>query len=284
MARLKETVAVVTGGGTGIGRQIALGLSAEGAKVAVLGRRIGVLDDTVVEISAAGGVAHAASVDLTDQMATESAFAEITEKLGRVDVLVNNAGAFRAIGPIWEVDPEVWWSDVETNIRSTFLCTRAVLPSMIEKGSGRVINMIGGGTAAPLPPGSGYSVSKTGVMRLTECVSATLEGTGVVCIAMAPGLVRTDMTEYQLASQAGQAHLPNLAKRFEEGDFLPPTRAAELAVAIADGQFDQLRGRAVSATEQLGDISSAIPEILERDMRTLRLNGFGPTMKPDPDY
>ncbi len=283
MTRLEETVAVVTGGGTGIGRQIALALSAAGAKVAVLGRRKHTLDETVTEIGVAGGVAHAASVDLTDQIATDKAFAEVDNLLGGVDVLVNNAGAFRAIGPIWEVDPELWWSDVETNMRSTFLCTRAVLPSMIERGSGRVINMIGGGAAAPLPPGSGYSVSKTGVMRLTECVSATLDDTGVVCIAMAPGLVRTDMTDYQLSSQAGRTHLPNLAKRFEQGDFLPPNRAAELAVAIAEGKFDQLRGRAVSATEQLADISTAIPEILERDLRTLRLNGFGPTMKPVPN-
>ena len=283
MARLDGTVAVVTGGGTGIGRQIALGLAAEGARVAVVARRRQALEATAAEIAAAGGAAHAVSADLTDRAACEAAFAEIAEELGPVQTLVNNAGAFRAIGPVWEVDPDVWWSDVETNLRSTFLCTRAVLPAMIARGSGRVVNMIGGGTAAPLPPGSGYSVSKTGVMRFTECVAATLKGTGVVCIAMAPGLVRTDMTEHQLSSDAGKTYMPHLAKRFEQGDFLPPSRAADLAVAIAAGRFDQLEGRAVSAVEELADIEAAIPDMLDRDARTLRLSGFGPSMKPVPN-
>ena len=280
MASLSGTVAVVTGGGTGIGRHIAAGLAEAGARVAVVGRRPDVLEDTVEGIAGAGGDAIAVPADLTQTEAVDRAFGEIADRLGPVDMLMNNAGAFSAFGPVWEVDPDSWWSDVETNLRSTFLCTRAVLPGMIARKKGRIANMIGGGTAAPLPMGSGYSVSKTGVMRLTECVAASLADTGVVCLAMAPGLVRTDMTEHQLSSEAGQKYLPGIAKRFEEGDFLPPSKAADLAVAIAIGRFDRLAGRAVSATEELDTAEAAIPEILERDMRRLKLPGFGPTMKP----
>ncbi|WP_421726076.1 SDR family oxidoreductase [Bauldia sp.] len=280
MAKLDGTVAVVTGGGTGIGRHISLALAAEGAQVAVVARRRQALEATVAEIATQSGTALAVPADLTDREATDTAFSEIAEALGPIDTLVNNAGAFSAIGPIWDVDPDVWWADVETNLRSTFHCARAVLPQMIARGSGHVINMIGGGTAAPLPAGSGYSASKTGVMRLTECIAATLDGTGVFCIAMAPGLVDTDMTRHQLSSDAGRKHMPGLAKRFAEGDFLPPTRAADLAVAIAKGHFNRLAGRAVSANERLADTSNAIPDIEDRDLRVLRLIGLGPTMKP----
>ncbi|MEM7041652.1 MAG: SDR family oxidoreductase [Pseudomonadota bacterium] len=283
MGRLHETITVVTGGGAGIGRHIALAQAAEGAKVAVVGRREGVLTATVSEISAAGGTAKAFTADLTKRDSADAAFAEIASSLGPVDTLFNNAGAFSAIGPIWDVDPDTWWSDVEINLRTAFHGARAVLPGMIARGSGRVVNMIGGGTAAPLPVGSGYSVSKTAVMRLTECLAATLKGKGVVCLAMAPGLVRTDMTEHQLSSEAGRKHMPGLAKRFRDGDDLPPSCAADLAVAIAAGHFDRLTGRAVSATEDIDAISAAIPDILKLDRRTLRLSGFGPTMKPVPD-
>ncbi|MEM9629532.1 MAG: SDR family NAD(P)-dependent oxidoreductase [Pseudomonadota bacterium] len=251
MGRLDQTVSVVTGGGTGIGRHIALAQAAEGAKVAVIGRRASLLAETVFEITEASGKAKAFPADLTQPDSAAAAFSEIADNLGGIDTLFNNAGA--------------------------------VLPEMIARGSGRVVNMIGGGTAAPLPVGSGYSVSKTAVMRLTECLAATLEGTGIVCLAMAPGLVRTDMTEYQISSEAGQRYMPGLAKRFQNGDNLPPTRAAELAVAIAAGQFDRLTGRAVSATEDIDAITAAIPDIIELDMRTLRLSGFGPTMKPVPN-
>ena len=283
MGRLDQTVSVVTGGGTGIGRHLAIAQAAEGAKVAVVGRRVDVLEATLSEIAAAGGLARAFPADLTCRESAETAFAEIEKSLGPVDTLFNNAGAFSAIGPIWDVDPDAWWSDVEINLKTAFHGARAVLPSMIERGAGRVVNMIGGGTAAALPAGSGYSASKTALMRLTECIAATLNGTGVVCLAMAPGLVRTDMTEYQLSSEAGRKHMPRLAKRFQDGDDLPPSRAAELAVEIAIGRFDRLTGRAVSATEDIDDISAAIPDILTRDLRTLRLSGFGPTMKAVPD-
>lgn len=280
MGRLSGTVAVVTGGGTGIGRHIAIGLAGACARVAVVGRRQGVLQETVDQIVGSGGEAIGVSADLVDKDATDAAFAEITDRLGPVDTLINNAGAFSAYGPLWEVDPEVWWADVETNVKSTFLCSRAVLPGMVEREQGHVVNMIGGGTAAPLPMGSGYSVSKTGIMRLTECMAATLTDTGVICLAMAPGLVRTEMTDRQLSSEAGQKYLPGMAKRFEAGDFLPPSRAADLAVAIAKGRFDQLAGRAVSATEPLDKIEASIPNVLCRDRRRLALPGYGPTMKP----
>jgi NADP-dependent 3-hydroxy acid dehydrogenase YdfG len=106
MTELNGTVAVVTGAGRGIGREIALHQAQGGAKVAVLAREI---DETASLITGAGGTAIAIPVDLVDRLAVEDALARITRELGAIDLVVNNHGSFRAFGPIWECDPDVWW-------------------------------------------------------------------------------------------------------------------------------------------------------------------------------
>lgn len=280
MGKLEGTVSVVTGASRGIGRHIALAQAEEGAKVAVIARGEDAMASVVADIEDAGGTAIAIAADLTDLSRVEAAFERVARDLGSVDTLINNAGVFFSIGPFWEVDPNTWWNDIEVNLKSAFFCSRAAIPGMIERDSGRIINLIGGGTAAPLPIGSAYSISKTGTMRLNECTAALLSGTGVKSFAIAPGLVRTDMTDYQLKSEAGRKYMQGIAKRFEEGDFLPPTRAAALTVEVASGRFDALNGRAISATEDLDTVEAAIEDTLKRDRRVLRLIGFGPTMKP----
>ena len=233
--KLKRETAVVTGAGRGIGRAIAIAQAREGAKVALLARTEAEVDAVAVAISDQGGTAHAYRVDLVDLDAVTRTLATIERDLGPVSLLTNNAGAFRAIGPIWTVDPAEWWSDVEVNVRGTFNCCRAVVPGMIERRRGRIINMTGGGTATSFPNGSGYATSKAGILRFTECLSDSLIDTGVLVFAMDPGLVRTRMTEYQLNSQAGRDYLPNLADTFAAGVSVPPDRAAAMAVEIGTG-------------------------------------------------
>ncbi|MEM7173498.1 MAG: SDR family oxidoreductase [Pseudomonadota bacterium] len=279
--KLKNIVSVVTGGSRGIGRAIAIAQANAGARVAVISRSAGSLDETVHEITKGGGEAIAVAADLTNQKDVDTAFDRIADELGAPDLVVNNAGSFLAIGPIWESEVDQWWRDIEINIKSTFLCSRRVLPGMIKRGSGRIINLIGGGTAGPLPPGSAYATSKSGIMRFTECVAGTLSDTGVFVFAMAPGLVKTDMTEHQLNSEAGKKYMPLIAKRFADGDYLPPEKAAELAVEIATGRFDRLNGRALSAWDDLDVVKARMDEWVEEDKRVLRLPGFGPTLKPD---
>ena len=175
------------------------------------------------------------------------------EDSGAPDLLINNAAAFAAIGPIWEVDPADWWRDVETSIRGAFNGCRAVLPRMLRRGRGRIVNLVGGGTATSFPHGSGYGTGKAGLLRFTECVSDTLVGTGVLIFALDPGLVRTAMTEYQLASEAGRKYLDAIPRLFEAGVDVPPTLAANLCVEIASGRFDRLQGRMLMAAR--GDLA-----------------------------
>lgn len=278
--KLESQVAVVTGAGRGIGRAIAVEQAREGAKVALMARSEAEIAEVAGEIEAAGGVARAYRADIVDTAAVADVFARIANDLGPVVFLTNNAGAFGGIGPIWEVDPDVWWRDVETNVRGTFNCCRAVLPAMLARKRGRIINMTGGGTGNSFPNGSGYGSSKSAILRFTESVSDTLQGTGVLMFAMDPGLVRTSMTEYQLTSKAGQTWLPGIVDLFEQKINVPPTMAARLSVEIGSGRFDRLKGRMLMAAR--GDIEltpADIDIILANDYRSLRINGM-PEEKP----
>src|SRR5581483_8670988 len=226
-------------------------------KVALLARTAADIDAVAAAITAEGGIARALPVDVVDLDSVARAFAAIEDELGPVVLLTNNAGAFGAIGPIWTVEPEAWWRDVETNVRGTFNCCRAVLSAMLTRKRGRIINMMGGGTATSFPHGSGYATSKAGLLRFTESVADTLAGSGVLMFGMDPGLVRTAMTEYQLSSDAGRTYLPEIGRLFETAIDVPPTLAARLSVAIGSGRFDKLAGRMLMAARGDLDLSDA---------------------------
>jgi NAD(P)-dependent dehydrogenase (short-subunit alcohol dehydrogenase family) len=271
--KLSGQVCVVTGASRGIGRGIATQQARAGGRVALLARSAEV-EDVAREIVAAGGEARAYPTDILDPSALAATLGAIERDLGPVTLLTNNAASFYAIGPIWEVDPDAWWRDVELNIRGTFLCCRAVLPGMLEQRAGRIINLTGGGTGTPFPYGSGYGTSKAGVLRFTESVSGTLEGTGVRIFAMDPGLVRTAMTEFQMTDPAGRKYLADIVGLFERGIDVPPSLAGQLSAEIGAGRFDRLAGRMLYAARRDIDLTEAqIEDIVARDLRTLRING-----------
>ena len=134
--KLAGEVAIVTGAGRGIGREIAMAQAREGAKVALFARTAADLDTVAAAIAEAGGEARAYPVDVTDLVAVEKAVAAVGAELGPVSIVINNAAMFAAIGPIWEVDPLAWWRDIEVNLRGIFNVCRAVLPGMIARKRG----------------------------------------------------------------------------------------------------------------------------------------------------
>lgn len=272
--KLKDQVAIVTGASRGIGRAIAQRYAEEGAKVALVARSAAQLEAVSAEIRDESGMALALPADVTDHNAVKRMVRRVEAELGAVDLLVNNAGAFNCIGPTWEVDPELWWADVTINTLGVFLCCREVVPGMVARGKGRVINLIGGGTDLPLPYGSAYASSKAAVMRFTETLAVELMQHGVMVFALRPGFVRTAMSEYQLTEE-NRRWLPDTAQRFEEKKDVPPTEAANLAVEFASGRFDALSGRYIRVNDYKGDdldqVEAQIPEILEKDLRTLRM-------------
>lgn len=274
MSRLQGTVSAVTGGGRGIGREIARHQAKDGAKVAVLARTAAEIEQTVAQIESEGGTALAVQVDLVNRDDVEQAIRTIEAELGPIDTLINNHGAFRAFGPIWECDPDIWWQDIEINLRGTFHTCRAVAPGMRTRGRGRIVNLVGGGTGNSFPNGSGYASSKAAIMRFTECLNDTTIDSNVRAFAVDPGLVRTAMTELQLDTPEGQAHLPGIRDLFEQGVNVPPDRAAALIADIAAGRFDPLAGRLLRGVDDRDALEAEMRDVADADGRALRFTGL----------
>ena len=253
-------VALVTGGRRGLGHEAARALSAAGWSVAVTGRDAGALEEVV----AAGEAALALPGDATDPTAVTEAVRRTAAELGPVDLLVANAGAFAAGGRLWETDPDLWWRDVEVNLRGPALALHATLPAMVARGAGRVVLMGSGFGTVPTAGASAYASSKAGLMRLADSVAAELEGTGVVLVTVSPGMVPTDMTH---GFPAGFLALrPDLAEPTPEA-WTPPEAFVALLLRIAAGELDALHGRFVRARDDL-DLAMAADRL---EQGTLRL-------------
>jgi NAD(P)-dependent dehydrogenase (short-subunit alcohol dehydrogenase family) len=262
------TVAFVTGGGRGVGRVMAEALAGEGFAVCVAARTAAEVEETAAEIEAAGGRALALKVDATDGTAVEAALATAEEELGAIDVLVNNAGSARAIGPVWEVDPAEWWQDVESSLRSAFLCSRAVLPRMLERGTGRILNVSSYVAVRPTPYISGYAAAKAALLSLTEALAASVDGTGVHVFAVTPGRFRSELMSHLMDSEAGRRWLPGIGGG---GRWVEPERVARLVVFLARGQADDLQGRFLHALDDLDELVERRDEIVRDDLFTPRL-------------
>jgi NAD(P)-dependent dehydrogenase (short-subunit alcohol dehydrogenase family) len=268
--RLEGQVALVTGGGRGIGRVIGEALAAAGAKVGLAARSEGQLAEAVAAVEAAGGVAEGLVLDVTDLEAVARVVAEVEARLGPVTLLVNNAGTTHLPGPLWEVDPGDWWRDQEVHVRGAFNCCRAVLPGMVGRGRGRVVNigsLIGARDEAYL---SGYACAKATLFRLTGNLAAETADHGLTVLCVSPGLVRTALVEERLLGEAGWRWRPQFASSPAE-EYTPPERVADLLVRIAAGDADPLSGRFLHAEDDLDALLADADRIRAEDLLTLRL-------------
>jgi NAD(P)-dependent dehydrogenase (short-subunit alcohol dehydrogenase family) len=270
---LTDTVALVTGGGRGIGRAIALALAAAGARVAVSARSADDLNETTRRIQAAGGEALPYPADITDQAQVEKMVGQVRAWAGApINLLVNNAGIHGAIGALWEVGPRVWWRDIEVNVLGTYLSTWAVLPEMIKARRGRIINLASVAALRPTPHASAYSCSKAAVIRMTDSLADSVGEHGLSVFAIDPGTVRTAITEYIATSADGRRYYPGFAERPDEY-WTAPERAGELCVALASGRADALTGRYLTVHDDLDDLVRRADALVEADHLTLRLSG-----------
>jgi NAD(P)-dependent dehydrogenase (short-subunit alcohol dehydrogenase family) len=264
-------VAVVTGGGRGLGRAFAQALAAAGYAIAVVARTEAELAETVALIEASGGSASAFPADVTDGAAVDRAFTAIERALGPVELLVNNAGMIGPLGPFVESDACTWWRTVEVNLQGQILCAHRALPGMIARRRGRIINIASGGGATMLPYFSAYVTSKTALIRFSECLAYELKPHGITVFAMGPGTVRTAMSEYSLNSPEGRTWLPWFRDIFDEARDLPPERPAALLVALASGKADVLSGRYVYPADDLDRLIEEAGEIEARKLYSLQV-------------
>lgn len=192
MGELDGRVALVTGGGRGIGRAVAVALAGAGAAVAVTGRSAAHLDETCAQIAAAGGRALAIPGDVADPAAVRAAFARAAEALGPVTILVANAGITASVKFV-DTPDELWERIMAVNVGGPFYCCKAAIPAMVAAGWGRIITVASIGGLQGMPFSAPYSASKHALIGLTRSLAGELARYGITANAVCPGWTATDM-------------------------------------------------------------------------------------------
>lgn len=195
-AALIGQVAVITGGGRGIGSAIARKLASLGSSVILVGRSTHNLESTSAAIRAAGGKAAIEQCDVTDLQSVEAAASRITKSARRVDILVNNAGVGGFGGPLHEMPPESWEQVLNTNLRGVYYCIRSFAPMMIREKGGHIINISSLAGKNPLPNAAAYAASKWGLNGLSYSVAEELRGHNIRVSVVCPGSVNTEFSPH----------------------------------------------------------------------------------------
>ena len=245
-SELEGQVALVTGGGRGIGASIARELAAAGMRVAVTGRTREEVEAVATEIDGTALVG-----DVSSREDVERWVAEVAE----IDLLVANAGRNLREQHAWETEPDQWWNVFEVNVFGVYLSCRAVIPGMLERGRGRIVITGSGAAYLPHSAATAYSASKAAVWRFGETLAEQLEGR-IPVFVFSPGLVRTEMTK----------GAP------DDAPWTPPELAPRLVRALASGRADSLAGRYIHAEhDDIEDLIRRADEVRREDLNAIRL-------------
>ena len=192
--QLTNRIALITGGARGIGREMALLFAKQGADLALFDVNPQQLEQTAAELRALGRRAEGLVVDVTDGTQVDEGVAKVLDKLGRIDILINNAGITKD-GLLIRMDDAQWDRVITINLKGTFLCTRAVAKHMLKQRSGRIVSVASIVGLIGNPGQANYAASKAGIIGFTKAVAKELASRSITCNAIAPGFIKTEMTD-----------------------------------------------------------------------------------------
>ncbi len=244
-ARLEGKVAVVTGGGRGIGRATAFQLAEAGARVVVTARTESEILEVAGAIRRGGGEARAISADVSDWEAVTALVQETEQTFGEADIVVANAGVIEPVGPTWEVDAEAWADNVRINLTGAFFAARAFLPSMVVRDAGVLVFTSSGAASHPVVNWSAYCAAKAGLAHFVRNLRAEFDAFGILVRAytVIPGVVDTGMQ--RKIRQKSEEAFPGVERYrmyHERGVLRPPEEPAELIWWLATPMAADLEG------------------------------------------
>lgn len=256
--QLAGRVALVTGGGRGFGRAIALAFAAEGAAVTVTARNEDQLLETIALAGPAGERMLAVPGDVRDAAHLRDAAAATDERFGAVDLAVHSAGIVWAFGPLWQVDAARWWYEQEVHVLGSLNLIQATVPGMVERDGGRVILVSSQAGVRLMANASGYGVSKTSQNRMAAFLAAEGRDHGISAFAIHPGGgLYTQLVDEIVESPDAQRWIPGFvesvhaARSRNDDPSIAPRRCGELCLALASGRYDALSGQFLTPDDDL---------------------------------
>lgn len=268
---LKSKVAVVTGGGRGIGRATAQALAEAGADVVIAARSRRAIMAVAEEIRACGGQALAIPTDVSDPASVDLMVLQTLRASGRIDILINNAGAIAPIGMTWEVPPLIWQRNINVNLLGVFLCAHAVLPHMMHQDlvgnvRGKIINVSSGAANSVVSGWSAYCAAKAGADQFTRVLAAEVESHRITVNSVYPGVIDTQMqTEIRQAPSDRFPERGRFESYYHTGQLHSPEEAARLLLWLASPFTDDMTGQIIRIDDD------EIGQRITKDLGKMRL-------------
>lgn len=273
--RLACQTAFIAGAGRGIGAAVAEAFARAGSNLVLASRTQAELEQVAQVTRALGAKSLVCECDVSRREKVEAAVETALAEFGHIDVLINCAAIYGPIGPLVENDLEAWVKTIQINLMGAAFCMHAVLPSMIARRTGTIINFSGGGAVSPFPRFSAYSASKAAIVRLTETVAEEVKEFNIRVNTIAPGAVNTRLLDQILAAgeKAGRETYTRAHEQKRNGG-TPPEHAAELAVFLASEAARGLTGRLISAVwDDWKSLPSRLPALSESAFTLRRIDG-----------